>query len=326
MTMPPPASDSFVAAPVPPAPFLPPQPTPRPLPADAVTGGLAFHRLVFARRRNGWWTPLVTGVLGVALYAAMMGLLMAAFVLLALAVPEVADRLFDLGADISFDLTDPVLVAVLLLTIVLMLPAYVLASLIVNGRKVGFVSSAAGRLRWRWLLACIGVATLVAVVLTGLSLLLPSDPGDTAADVVPPAENPALWATLLVLLVFVPLQAAAEEYVFRGYLMQAIGRWLRHPAFAILLPVPLFVLGHLYDPLGQAGVGVFAVAAGVPPGARGPVRRQCELARVDQLRLLGAADRLVRRGDRVGVPAVGSGTHGDRDPGRCAARRGAVTG
>jgi hypothetical protein len=41
-----------------------------------------------------------------------------------------------------------------------------------------------------------------------------------------------------------------------------IGRWLRHPAFAILLPVPLFVLGHGYDLLGQIGVGLFAVAAG----------------------------------------------------------------
>ena len=33
--------------------------------------------------------------------------------------------------------------------------------------------------------------------------------------------------TFLVLLLIVPLQAAAEEYVFRGYLMQSIGRWLR---------------------------------------------------------------------------------------------------
>jgi hypothetical protein len=66
----------------------------------------------------------------------------------------------------------------------------------------------------------------------------------------------------VVVLLLVPVQAAAEEYIFRGYLMQSIGRWLRHPAFAILLPVPLFVLGHGYDLLGQIGVGLFAVAAG----------------------------------------------------------------
>ncbi len=43
--------------------------------------------------------------------------------------------------------------------------------------------------------------------------------------------------------------------------MQLVGSWLRHPAFAILLPVPLFVLGHGYDVWGAASVGLFAVVA-----------------------------------------------------------------
>ncbi len=109
---------------------------------------------------------------------------------------------------------------------------------------------------------CGALAVVTAAVLTGLSLLVPADPAAQAGEVLQPADNPWLLATLLVILLVVPLQAAAEEYVFRGYLQQAIGRWLRHPLFAILLPVPLFVLGHLYDPLGQASVAVFAVAAG----------------------------------------------------------------
>lgn len=240
-----------------------PPPAPSPLPADAISGGLAFHRLGFARRRHGWWTPLVTGLLGVAFYAVLIVVLGVVFVFVALASPDVAERLMTLSAEVSFDLTDPIMVAVLLLSIVLMLPSYIFASLIIQGRKLGFVSSAAGRLRWRWLLLTTAAAAVVAVVLSGLSLLLPGEAdAAAAAGVVAPADNPALWTTLVVLLVFVPLQAAAEEYIFRGYLMQAIGRWLRHPAFAILLPVPLFVLGHLYDPLGQLSVGIFAVAAG----------------------------------------------------------------
>jgi membrane protease YdiL (CAAX protease family) len=43
--------------------------------------------------------------------------------------------------------------------------------------------------------------------------------------------------------------------------MQTIGGWLRHPLFAILLPVPLFVLGHLYDVWGLLDVAVFGVFA-----------------------------------------------------------------
>ena len=241
-------------------------PPPKPLPVDAIVGGLAFHRLAFARRRRGWWAPLVTGLLGAAFYLVLTIVLGVAIGISAFVDPTMSGRFLSLvdGGQVRFDLTDPVLVGVLLLSIVLLLPSYVLASLIVQGGKLGFISSAAGRLRWGWLVLTTGAAVVVAVVLSGLSFLLPggAEGVTDGSGVVAPADNPALWTTLLVLLVLVPLQAAAEEYVFRGYLMQAVGRWLRHPAFAILLPVPLFVLGHLYDPLGQLSVGIFAVAAG----------------------------------------------------------------
>lgn len=254
----PPSAPNPAPAPLEPAPPAPPRGPA--LPPDARTGGLAFHRLVFARRRAGWWTPLVVGLLGLGLYVAMLGVVLVAVIVMAVVNPALADRLATAGT--RFDLADPLQVAVLLGSIALMLPAYVLASLIVNGPRTGLISSAAGHLRWGWMLRCGALAVATAAVLTGVSLLLPADPSAGAGEVLAPAENPWLLATLLIVLLVVPLQAAAEEYVFRGYLQQSIGRWLRHPLFAILLPVPLFVLGHLYDPLGQAGVAVFAVAAG----------------------------------------------------------------
>ncbi len=264
MTLPPepttvPAAPALVPAPAVAAPAVP-----KPLPVDAIVGGLAFHRLGFARRRRAWWTPLVTGLLAIAFYAVLTVVLGVFMVVAALTDPGFADRMLTLTTEVSFDLTEPLLVALLLLSIVIMLPSYVFASLIVQGGKLGFISSAAGRLRWRWLLLMTAAAAVVAVAMSGLSLLLPggAEGVTDGSGLVAPDDNPALWATLVVLLVLVPLQATAEEYIFRGYLMQAIGRWLRHPAFAILLPVPLFVLGHLYDPLGQLSVGVFAVAAG----------------------------------------------------------------
>lgn len=234
----------------------------RRLPWDAA-GGLAFHRLVFARKRFGWWTPLVAGLLAVAIYAAMLLAVLLTVVVVTLVAPEVTAGMLQIGANgVVFDLTDPFAMAVMLGTIALMLPAYVLASLAVNGRRVGLISSVAGRLRWRWLLLCTAAATGMAIAVTGLSLLLPDEAVGDRVGVVPPGDNPQLWATFVVILLLVPVQAAAEEYVFRGYLSQAIGRWLWHPVFAILLPVPLFVIGHLYDPLGQAGVAAFAVVAG----------------------------------------------------------------
>ncbi len=248
---------------VPTPPPLPPHapfvsaPAPRRLPTDAGAGGLAFHRLLFARRRSGWWTPLATGALGLAFYLVALVVVMLVIAVATLVDPDRLESLGRMAQGAGVDMGDPLLVTILLGTVALMLPAYALASLIVNGRRVGLISSAAGRLRWRWMLRCGVVAVVVSVVLTALMSLLP---GETAG--VSTAPNPLWPVTLVIVLLLVPVQAAAEEYVFRGYLMQAIGRWLRHPAFAILLPVPLFVLGHMYDLLGQVGVGLFAVAAG----------------------------------------------------------------
>ncbi|MFT3796986.1 lysostaphin resistance A-like protein [Microbacterium sp.] len=254
-----PAGGGMPASPAYPPAFVPVVPPQQvvlpPLPRDATTGGLAFHRLVFARRRWGWWTPLAVGGLGLAFYLALTMVLVAVMVVAMLNDPTAFDSLETFTQTMTIDTSDPFMLAIALGSIALMLPSYQLASLIVNGTRLGLISSAAGRLRWAWMLRCGVVALVVAIVLTGLMLLIPGEaPGGALSP---------LWAvSLLIVLLLVPVQAAAEEYVFRGYLAQAIGRWLRHPAFAILLPVPLFMLGHLYDWVGQLGVGLFAVAAG----------------------------------------------------------------
>lgn len=229
---------------------------PRPIDSDR----LAFHRLVFARRRYGWWTPLAVGGLGLVIYVVFLLLLALAGVAAALSNPDAARALEAVLADGgSLDVTSPLSLAVGLGSVALMLPAYLLASLVVNGRRLGFASAVYGRLRWRWMLVCGGLAVATAVVVTVVTALLPAD---ASAAPLPAPAGATVWISLLVVVLLVPVQATAEEYVFRGYLMQAIGRWLRHPLFAILLPVPLFVIGHLYDPVGQAAVGLFAVAAG----------------------------------------------------------------
>ena len=249
-----------------PAPYAPVAPYPRPvvarpLPADATGEGLAYHRLVFARRRSGWWTPLVTGLLGLAIYMAISIAFGVVAVLLSIFGGMTAfDPLLGMGGDL-LDVTNPLLLLVVLGSIALMWPSFSIASLVVNGPRVGLLSSVAGRLRWGWLGKTFLLAVAAIVIVSGLAMLLPAE-GAVGGDVVAPEDNPAFLASLLVILLIVPFQAAAEEYVFRGYLGQMVGRWLRHPAWAILLPVPLFTFGHLYDAIGLISVSVFAVGAG----------------------------------------------------------------
>jgi len=89
------------------------------------------------------------------------------------------------------------------------------------------------------------------------------DVGIGASEPVPASSlptDPLFYALLVIRLT--PFQCAAEELVFRGAFMQVIGSWLKHPLFAILLPVPLFTIGHLYDIWGLLDVAAFAIAAG----------------------------------------------------------------
>ena len=58
-----------------------------------------------------------------------------------------------------------------------------------------------------------------------------------------------------------PFQAAAEEYVFRGILMQTLGAWVRWAPLAIVLPTVLFAFGHIYDVWGLLDVAAFGLAA-----------------------------------------------------------------
>ncbi len=220
---------------------------------------IAYHRLARLRPRYRWWRMLLTGLLAVALYIGILLVVLVPLIIVSMFVPAWGvETQALLTTQQYFDLDRPWLLVALVLPLILMIPALLLASRIVEGRGVGLLSSVTGRLRMAWLgqslLLALGVFIVYFAVVLGWSALS----GEAvAADF----SHPRLWVMVLLVLLLIPFQAAAEEYVFRGYLMQLVGSWLRHPAFAILLPVPLFVLGHGYDIWGAASVGLFAIVA-----------------------------------------------------------------
>ena len=221
---------------------------------------LEYHRLARIRPRYRWWRMLLTGLVGIALYAVLLVAALSVLAVAAAVAPGFSGEMNDVLLTTSFfDLDRPWLLLILLVPLILMLPMLFLASRIVEGRGVGFLSSVRGRLRWGWLVRCTALALGVYAVFFAVSLGLGALAGEQiSAD----AAHPAIPLMLLLVIVLIPFQAAAEEYVFRGYLMQLIGGWLRHPVFAIVLPAPLFVLGHGYDIWGGLSVGAFAIVAG----------------------------------------------------------------
>ncbi|MCK8438847.1 CPBP family intramembrane metalloprotease [Streptomyces sp. D2-8] len=192
-----------------------------------------------ARRtgRHRWWRPLLGTTLFLPSWLVAILLLYAFSYALGTAAgyPELPDGGVDLG---------PLRNTVLDLTyIAIALPLIMLAVRWTERRPAGALSSVTGRLRFRWLARCL-LAALLPVTLLALTTVLLPDGGAASGD-------PAAWVgmrsfiiSLAVLTVFVPMQAAAEEYVFRGWLTQAVGAFLRSPWLAVLPQAALFATAH----------------------------------------------------------------------------------
>ena len=107
---------------------------------------------------------------------------------------------------------------------------------VVHRVKPRWLASVQPRIRWRYLLACLAVAV---VALNGVLVL------STLASGVPPfGVQRGFWGFLVVILLTSPLQAAAEEIFFRGYLMQALGSFFAQPWIGVVISSVVFALFH----------------------------------------------------------------------------------
>ena len=68
---------------------------------------------------------------------------------------------------------------------------------------------------------------------------------------------------MVLSLILIPLQCIAEEYVFRGALMQALGSWFKIPILAIVIQAIIFALLHSYDALGVISIAISGVVYGL---------------------------------------------------------------
>jgi membrane protease YdiL (CAAX protease family) len=210
-------------------------------------GGLEYHEL-HRGGRTSWWRALI-GVL--VLLLNFLGFMFLPLLLLAVfAVWFIAHGTsYDAAIDqISGDHVTPTSLAFLNLVLASAIPTVMLLTYVLHGwLKPGWIASVVGRMRWLWMLICLGLSVVALLATLVVSALLPSagDAGDVGGHL-----NHFTSTTLqfgLVILFLTPLQAAGEEYAFRGYLTQAVGglargRWGRW--VAIVVPALLFALAH----------------------------------------------------------------------------------
>jgi membrane protease YdiL (CAAX protease family) len=189
---------------------------------------------VMRSRDWGWWRPL-------------LGLLLVGVVyLVAATLVVVATLATGVGPDLAqMDLADPATLLVTNLSLIVAIPVVWLAWVTAHGMGRGWSSSVVGRLRWRLMRPY----TLTALCTIGagivLALLIQFQFGEES-DTAPARSLPWL---LVVVVLTTPLQSAAEEYVFRGYLSQCIAGWVRSPragaVVAGVVTAALFSAAHV---------------------------------------------------------------------------------
>ncbi|WP_254389968.1 CPBP family intramembrane glutamic endopeptidase [Streptomyces sp. AC550_RSS872] len=224
--------------------------------ATAPAQPLPYHRLALTNGNHRWWRPLAgTVVVFVGAVVVMLAVLIGS---------EIAGAVLDRPRDADGDLIWGGIgdTALALLGLALVTPVVLLAARWVQRRPAGTLSSVAGALRWRLLGLCLAVALPISAASVGISMLLP-EPEGSGPDLTWAGLSPFLLGLASVCLL-VPFQAAAEEYVFRGWLLQAVGAWCRSPWVAVTPQAVLFAAAHGWGTAwGFADLVVFGLITGL---------------------------------------------------------------
>lgn len=244
--------------------------------ADKALGATlpVYEYTTFPRRfvAYRWFKPLLTLAIGFAL------MLIFQMILIFVAFAWAGD--YSMFLDISYEnlalfTTGP---GVLVLSggTAVLLPALAIAMLIVQDRPFSSLSSSRGGWSWSAFFKCLLVSLLVyAVPIVIEVFLFPSEgaSGKIAFTV----------AGFILITLLTPFQCAAEEYVFRGFLMQTVGSWTKVPLIAILVQAIAFAAGHPYDIIGVVSIFAGGLMWGVIVWATKGLEATCAAHMVNNL-------------------------------------------
>lgn len=259
MTMPPPDPYPPLASPgYGPVPVAV-DPRRRPVPVDPMPLEPVFYQHLLRGPRYRWWKPLLCLLLVLPL---AIGL--AALAVIPVVVAGLVTGAPDLVAYTLTTVTDikhlgPVGFVYTNLTLIVLIPSVMLSVWAVHGTRPRFLASVAGGIRWVWLLRCLMVVAPVWLAYGVVGLL--AQPAGS--------PRPAHWLALLVIVVLMtPLQAAGEEYLFRGWIIQNVGAWFARPmlglAVSLVVSAVAFSAAHLSpDPFIVGTLACLALTAGI---------------------------------------------------------------
>lgn len=133
-------------------------------------------------------------------------------------------------------------------TAVIFLPPTLIGTVMADGRPVSTLTSRYGKMRWKTLAWCTGVAFFWAFLIILLPKII-AGPDFLISRL----DSSGFLVNFIVVITVIPVQCAAEEYLFRGVVLQAFGRWIP-PRYVLTAPViPAVIFASLHTQYGFWG-------------------------------------------------------------------------
>lgn len=177
--------------------------------SDFTTYGLTFENYK-------WHRPLLVIILAAIL-----------FIVFSLVIIEL------FNATSSNDIIIQILITAL--TVITFIPAFYIALKIVKDRP--FSTYLAQNRNWNWSIyfKALAITFVMYLILTIITTWMDGKP----------INNTLTVFTFLLIVILTPVQCFAEEFVCRGFLMQAFGSWFKIPIVAIVLQAIVFSCLHI---------------------------------------------------------------------------------
>ena len=138
------------------------------------------------------------------------------------------------------------------LSVIVMIPALYIATKIVRDRPFSSYASSRGGWNFKLYLKALIIPFIALMVFQGIDVVINGADGTYHFSIL----------FLIASLILVPLQCTAEEFVYRGLIMQTFGSWFKIPVLAIVLQAIIFSVSHGYNSLGLVEVFVSGLIFG----------------------------------------------------------------
>ena len=113
---------------------------------------------------------------------------------------------------------------------------------LIHGRTWTEVINGTKHVRWSRFFFGFAIYGVILLILFAISFFTESENLEFSFEPV------KFFIMLVIALLFIPMQASAEEFAFRGYIAQGVASWTKSRWWALIIPSVLFGLMHSANP------------------------------------------------------------------------------